>query len=65
MNGYIQMDSVVVENVTRSWTETFVYPDTVLVFASSSIAEAQGWNIGLASYPNPFSGSTNVRISVP
>lgn len=59
------MDSVVVENVIRSWTETFVYPDTVLVFSSSSIAEAQNRDLGLESYPNPFRGSTNVRISAP
>lgn len=63
--GYIQMDSVMVENVTRSWTETLVYPDTVLVFSSSSIAEAQNRDFGLESYPNPFRGSTKVRISVP
>lgn len=65
LNGYIQMDSVVVENVTRSWTERLVYPDTVLVFASSSIAEAQGWNIGLASYPNPFRGTATVSLTAP
>ena len=59
------MDSVVVENVTRSWTERLVYPDTVIVFASSSIAEAQGWNIGLASYPNPFRGTATVSLTAP
>lgn len=65
INGmYIQLDSVMVENVTRSWTETLVYPNTVLVF-SSSIAEAQNRDFGLESYPNPFRGSTKVRISVP
>ncbi len=38
-NGnYLRLDSVVVENLTRSWTETLVYPDTVLVFSSSSIS---------------------------
>ncbi|MBR0072266.1 MAG: hypothetical protein IJP95_00380 [Bacteroidales bacterium] len=66
INGmYIQLDSVMVENVTRSWTETLIYPDTVLVFSSSSIAEAQNRDFGLESYPNPFRGSTKVRISVP
>ena len=65
-NGnYLRLDSVVVENLTRSWTETLVYPDTVLVFSSSSIAEAQNRDFGLESYPNPFRGSTKVRISVP
>ena len=65
-NGnHLRLDSVVVENVTRSWTETLVYPDTVFVFSSSSIAEARNGNLGLESYPNPFRGSTKVRISVP
>ena len=63
--GYIQLDSIVAENVTRSWTERLVYPDTVLVFASSSIAEAQGLDMGLASYPNPFRGIATVRLSAP
>ena len=63
--GHMQLDSIVAENVTRSWTETLIYPDTVLVFPSSAIAEAQGVNMGLVSYPNPFRGTATVRLSAP
>ncbi len=66
-NGsHIPMDSVVVENVTRSWSETLTYPDTVLVFQSpTSITNAFASGLGLENYPNPFRGTSQVRLSVP
>ena len=30
---YVQLDSVKVQNISRSWSETIVYPDTVLTFS--------------------------------
>ena len=66
-NGsYTRMDSVVVENVTHSWSETLTYPDTVLVFQSpTSITGAFGRDLGLQNFPNPFCGTSKVRLSVP
>jgi hypothetical protein len=61
---YVQMDSVQVQNLTRSWTETLVYPDTVLEFPVVSIAEAQGAETRISAYPNPATGFTNVTVSV-
>ena len=62
---YVQLDSVKVQNINRSWSETLVYPDTVLTFAQTGIAETQGSAAEITSYPNPFNGTTNVSVSMP
>ena len=61
---YVRLDSVKVQNVSRSWTETLVYPDTVLTFQQTGIAEVQGSTADLASYPNPFNGTANVAVTM-
>ena len=64
-NGHFaRLDSVRVQNVSRSYTETVVYPDTVLTFAQTGIADAQGLTADIASYPNPFNGTTNVAVTM-
>ena len=62
---YVQLDSVKVQNINRSWSETLVYPDTVLTFAQTGIAETQGSAAEITSYPNPFNGTTNVAVTMP
>ena len=62
--SYIRLDSVHVQNISRSWTETIVYPDTVLTFQQTGIADAQGLAAEIASYPNPFNGTTNVVVTM-
>lgn len=62
---YVQLDSVRVQDVSRSWSETVVYPDTVLTFQQTGIADAQGIAAELSSYPNPANGVTNVTVAKP
>ncbi len=62
---YVRLDSVKVQNVSRSWNETVVYPDTVMSFACTGIAEARGLAAELSAYPNPFNGTTNVSVTLP
>ena len=62
---YVQLDSVRVQNVSRSWSETLTYPDTVLSFQQTSIADAQGIAAELSSYPNPANGVTNLTVAMP
>ncbi len=62
---FARLDSVQVQNVSRSWSETVVYPDTVLIFQQTGIADAQGSTAEIASYPNPFNGTTNVAVTMP
>ena len=51
---YHPFNSVNVTNVTRGWTETLVYPDTVLVLKNTTCIVS----------PNPFSTQTNVRFQM-
>ncbi len=64
-SSYVQLDSVRVQNLTRSWTETIVYPDTVLSFTKVGIINVQNVAAEVVSYPNPFNGTTNLSVSVP
>ncbi len=65
--AYVVLDSVQVQNISRSWTETVVYPDTVLSFpqSGSGIADVQGVAASLSAYPNPFNGAVNVAVATP
>ena len=58
LNGseYCQLDSVVVTDLDGHWSETVVYPDSVIVLSvrmgsDVTIAESQGL---LQNVPNPF-----------
>ena len=59
------MDSVRVESPARSWSETLIYPDTVLSFGTTAIDEAESGKPSVKCYPNPFRGSTTVAIYLP
>ena len=65
---YCPFDAVNVTNVTRGWTETLAYPDTVLVLNSTvGIGEQQyeeAIHLGEA-YPNPFTEETNAPLDMP
>lgn len=65
--AYVVLDSVQVQNISRSWTETVVFPDTVLSFlqSGSGIADVQGHAASLSAYPNPFNGAANVAVTLP
>lgn len=63
--SFVRLDSVRVQNTSRSWSETIVYPDTMLEFPTVGITGAQGMSAGIAAYPNPFNGTTNVSVSMP
>ena len=63
---YKCLSSVKVENLSRGWTETLVYPDTILTLtASVGIAEADEEDFSLEGYPNPFGGNTMVSLQLP
>jgi len=63
---YCRLDSVAVTNITRNWTETVVYPDTMIVLGGTgnvnlNIDEEQGLGQNI---PNPFDCETRVELSV-
>ena len=64
---YCPFNAVNVTNVTRGWTETLAYPDTILVLNSTvGLDEQFGACIHLGkAYPNPFVDETNVLLENP
>ena len=64
---YLRLDSVKVTNFTspRTWTETVVFPDTVLVFATSGLEVADASQLTLSAYPNPSAGRTTIAVESP
>ena len=65
-NDYCQLDSVVITNLTRDWSETVEYPDTIIVLGSTvgsniNIVAEQGLGQNI---PNPFDCKTRVELSV-
>ena len=65
--SYVQLDSVQVRNITRSWSETLYFPDTTLEMEHNvSIASFEQSGMDLSSpTPNPFSGTTDVLLQLP
>lgn len=68
LNGtnYCRLDRVEVTNLTRDWTETIEYPDTIIVLGGTvgtniNISTAQGLGQNI---PNPFDCETRVELSV-
>ena len=64
--NYCKLDSVAVTNITRNWTETVVYPDTIIVLdgtgnVNQNIVEEQGLGQNI---PNPFDCETRMELSV-
>ena len=63
--SYVRLDSVTVQNTSRSWSETVIYPDTVLNFQPAGIIFPQAIATDIVAYPNPFNGTTNVVVTMP
>ena len=62
---YMQLDSVKIENISRNWIETLVYPDTILSLSSMGIQEiGNAISNNLIAYPNPFNGTTSVFLTL-
>ena len=66
---YMQLDSVTITNFIRNWQETVFWPDTTLTLQVSTGVEDMGTgsvpSLKLSqNNPNPFSGVTEVELSV-
>ena len=64
---YCPFDAVTATNVTRGWTETLVYPDTVLTMSGSvGIGEQMPETFHLGDvYPNPFVDQAHMLLELP
>lgn len=61
---YLRLNRVVISNLSRNWTETIYWPDTVLEMQNSTrIAEHVANVFSLEqNIPNPFDGITTVQL---
>ena len=61
-NQYVRLTKVVITNMTRNWTETIYYPDTILQLSCGVGIEDFETEAGFAlsqNIPNPFEGKTD------
>jgi uncharacterized protein (TIGR02145 family) len=66
--NYIQLNRVVVTNLSRGWSETLIYPDTILIMENCiGIDEYDKPTTFLLSQniPNPFDGVTDFSLQLP
>lgn len=63
---HVDMDSIVICNLTQGWTATLVAPDTSCSFDLTAIKINSAMPAGLSqNVPNPFHGTTEVSLSLP
>lgn len=62
-NTRVQLDNVVIVNVTRGWTEAIFFPDTVYTITVGTGVEDYLLHGGMQVMPNPFDGRTQVNIN--
>ena len=60
--GYLQPDSITIENLSRNWVETIYYPDTVYILNVGTSVPNRPNDNGMQVMPNPFDGTTRVNV---
>ena len=63
---HVDMDSIVIRNLTQGWTATLVAPDTSCSFDLTAIKINSTMPAELSqNVPNPFYGTTEVNLALP
>ncbi len=63
----VQLNRVVITNLTQNWQEIIYYPDTILMMGSTGINDvdnANGFKLS-QNVPNPFDGTTDFALQLP
>ncbi len=66
-NHRVQIDRVIVTNLSQNWQETIYWPDTTLALSSTDGIDDYANNVGFClsqNNPNPFNGTTDVLLTV-
>ena len=68
-NQHVQLNRVVITNLTKSWQETIYWPDTTLTMQNitgiNDVETFQETSLQLSqNNPNPFTGTTEVNLMV-
>ncbi|MBP5421771.1 MAG: fibrobacter succinogenes major paralogous domain-containing protein [Paludibacteraceae bacterium] len=64
-NQYVQLNRVVIKNLTKGWQETIYWPDTTLVLQNGTGIEEMHEVNGIyltQNVPNPFEGTTEATL---
>lgn len=61
-NKYVKLDNVTIENLTREWSETIIFPDTIYTMNIGVGINEHSLDKGMQVMPNPFNGNTRVNI---
>lgn len=65
--NYVQPSLIIIENITRNWSDTLLYPDTVLTLSGVGIDDHMANTAVTLSnnIPNPFHGTTDFSLFLP
>ena len=66
-NHRVQLDRVIVTNLSQNWQETIYWPDTTLTLGSADGIDDYANNGGFdlsQNNPNPFNGTTDILLTV-
>ena len=66
-NTYVQLSRIEITDLTQGWTETLTFPDTVAILTVGTGIEESVANGGFGlsqNNPNPFTGTTDVNMTV-
>ena len=66
-NAYVQLSRIEITNLTKGWTETLTFPDTIAILTVGTGIEENAADAAFCltqNNPNPFSGTTNVNLTV-
>ena len=60
--AYVRLDSILVTDVTRNWSEMLVYPDTTIELNNISDVNSHSKDPVIQLSPNPLRGNTHLRF---
>ena len=66
-NAYVQLSRIEITDLTQGWTETLTFPDTVAILTVGTGIDESVANGGFGlsqNNPNPFTGTTDVNLTV-
>ncbi len=66
-NNWVQLNRVSITNLTKGWQETIYWPDTTLTMQNGTGIDESVANGGFGlsqNNPNPFTGTTDVNLTV-
>jgi len=64
-NAYVRLNRVTIQNLSREWSETIYFPDTVYTLDFGTSIENIQHNEIMQVMPNPFYGHTRMNVSSP